>query len=125
MKTFFVLLSVLTLVPTWTPAGPSYIRRLLPQNHRAGFVPGGYYYLNGVNCAFVPLAFPYGGFGFSRDIVYQGRDISDDIYPYAQPTSNPNIVISPFAPNALIDVNGIPPGARVRDPVSEQIFLRP
>jgi len=25
----------------------------------------------------------------------------------------------------LIDVSGIPPGARVRDPVTEQVFLRP
>ena len=61
----------------------------------------------------------------SGDIVYQGVDLSDDIYPYAERTSDPNIVISPFAPNALISVDGIPPGAKVRDPVSEQIFLRP
>jgi hypothetical protein len=44
---------------------------------------------------------------------------------HAIPTSNPDIVISPFALNNLVDVTGIPSGARVRDPVSEEIFLRP
>ena len=31
-------------------------------------------------------------------------------------------LISPFALNNLVDVSGIRPGARVRDPVSEEIF---
>ena len=55
--------------------------------------------------------------------------IKDKRFPmtsiHAIPTSNPDIVISPFALNNLVDVTGIPSGARVRDPVSEEIFLRP
>jgi hypothetical protein len=34
-------------------------------------------------------------------------------------------VINPFALNNLVNVAGISPGARVGDPVSEEIFLRP
>jgi len=47
------------------------------------------------------------------DFVYRGREVSDDVYPYAIPTSNPDIVISPFALNNLVDVTGIPSGARL------------
>jgi hypothetical protein len=134
MRTFLVFFSALALLPALAPAGPGYAGRLPLHNHRVHFANGmrssrlahrGYYYFNGLNWAFVPLVIPYGGLALSSDFVYQGVDISDDIYPYAQPTSDPNIVISPFAPNALIAVGGIPPGAKVRDPVSEQIFLRP
>ena len=72
-----------------------------------------------------PVAYPYGELAVNGDFVYRGREVSDDVYPYAIPTSNPDIVISPFALNNLVDVTGIPSGARVRDPVSEEIFLRP
>ena len=74
---------------------------------------------------FAPVAFPYGGLAVNGDFVYRGREVSDDVYPYAIPTSNPDVVISPFALNNLVNVGGVPPGARVRDPVSEEIFLRP
>ncbi len=53
------------------------------------------------------------------------QEVFDDVYPYAIPTSNPDVVISPFALNNLVNVSGVPPGAKVRDPVSEEIFLRP
>jgi hypothetical protein len=78
-----------------------------------------------VNWVFAPVAFPYGGFALNGDFVYQGRRVDNDVYPYAIPTDNPDIVISPFALNNLVYVSGVPPGARVRDPVSEEIFLRP
>jgi hypothetical protein len=132
MKTFLVLLSALTVLLTLTLAGPRDAGRA--HNHRVHFATGirwahsayrGYYWFNGVNWVVAPLACPYGGLGVNSDFVYQGREVSDDVYPYAIPTSNPDIVISPFALNNLVDVSGIPPGARVRDPVSEEIFLRP
>jgi hypothetical protein len=132
MRTVLVLVSALTLFPAFSPAGPRYTGRT--QNHQVHFATGtrwsrcaqaGYYYFNGVNWAVVPFNIPYGGFAANYDFVYKGREVSDDVYPYAQPTSNPDIVISPFALNNLVDVSGIPPGAKVRDPVSEEIFLRP
>jgi hypothetical protein len=122
----------LAFFPTLTLAGPRDTGRA--HNHRVHFATGirwahsayrGYHWFNGVNWVVDPLAYPYGGLGVNSDFVYQGREVSDDVYPYAIPTSNPDIVISPFALNNLVDVSGIPPGARVRDPVSEEIFLRP
>jgi hypothetical protein len=126
MRILVVLLSALSLLPGVTEAGPRFMVRT--QNHRAHFVTRwacplrtGFYYFNGANWCLA--AVPYGGFG--ANFVYQGREVDSDVYPYAEPTANPDVVISPFAPNAWIDVTGVPPGARVRDPVSEQIFLRP
>ena len=134
MRTLLALFSALTFLPDLTFAGPGFVGRFPTQNRHVRFSPAtrrprflhsGYYRYNGVNWAFVPWAVSYGGLPFGSDAIYEGADVSDDIYPYAQPTADPDIVISPFAPNALIDVSGIPPGARVRDPVTEQVFLRP
>ena len=132
MRTGLLLASALALFPTLTLAGPHNAGRA--QNQQAHFATGirwahsayrGYYCFNGANWLFAPVAFPYGGLAVNGDFVYRGREVSDDVYPYAIPTSNPDVVISPFALNNLVDVSGIPPGARVRDPVSEEIFLRP
>ena len=132
MRIVLLLGGALAFFPTLTPAGPRDSGRV--RNHRVHFATGirwahsahrGYFWFNGVNWVMAPLACPYGGLGVNSDFVYQGRGVSDDVYPYAIPTSNPDIVISPFALNNLVDVSGIPPGARVRDPVSEEIFLRP
>jgi len=130
MRTGLLLASALALFPTLTLAGPHDAGRV--QNHRVHFAnairwahSGGFYCFNGVNWVFASVAFPYGGLAVNGDIVYQGQEVSDYVYPYAIPTSNPDIVISPFALNNLVDVTGIPSGARVRDPVSEEIFLRP
>jgi hypothetical protein len=134
MRTLLVLFSALFFLPDLISAGPHFAGHFPMQSHRERFSVatrwprfshGGYYHYNGVTWAFVPWAVSYGGLPFGSGAVYQGVDVSDDIYPYAQPTADPDIVISPFAPNALIDVSGIPPGAKVRDPVTEQIFLRP
>ena|SRR5882724_2086573 len=59
--------------------------------------------------------------------VYQGQVAPQDAesVPYATPTSDPDIVISPYEPHAIINVAGIPQGAKVRDPVSNLVFLNP
>ncbi|HEX3444444.1 MAG TPA: hypothetical protein VHS80_06975 [Chthoniobacterales bacterium] len=125
-------MSAVALLPILAMAGPRDNGRV--QHHRAHFVTGvhwahsayrGYYYFNGANWVVSSIAFPYGGLGVNGDFVYQGRRVDNDVYPYAIPTDNPDVVISPFALNNPVDVTGIPSGARVRDPVSEEIFLRP
>jgi hypothetical protein len=134
MRTFLALLGGLSFLPVLTPAGTAIRAGRFPvynhhtrahfengtQRHR--FAHSGYYYFTGVSWVFVVV--PDAGVGVGDD-VYQAVDDSGDTYPYAEPTSNPNIVISPFAPNYMVDVSGIPPGAKVKDPVSGQIFLRP
>jgi hypothetical protein len=61
------------------------------------------------------------------DAVYEGQAAPTDgeTLPYAMATSDPNVVISPYEPHAAIDVTGIPHGAEVQDPASNQIFLNP
>jgi hypothetical protein len=63
----------------------------------------------------------------SDDTVYQGQIAPQDAenLPYAMPTSDPDIVISPYLPHAAIRVAGIPHEATVRDPVSIRVFLNP
>src|SRR5438309_10527685 len=46
-------------------------------------------------------------------------------YPVARWSGTPGLVISPYPPHNLVDVRGIPPGARVRDPSTGGIFIRP
>ena len=132
MKLVLLVVSALAFFPILAHAGPRDTGR--PHKHQVHFVTGirwahsayrGYYCFNGVNWVVAPLAFPYGGLAVNGDFVYQGREVYNDVYPYAIPTSNPDIVISPFALSNLVDVTGIPSGAKVRDPVSEEIFLRP
>jgi hypothetical protein len=73
--------------------------------------------------------FDYGSsYGLPEDnTVYQGQVAPQDAesLPYGAPTLDPNIVISPFEPHAAISVVGIPNGAQVQDPVSNQVFLNP
>ena len=45
-------------------------------------------------------------------------------YPYARPAGR-GYVYSPYPPNRIVDVRGIPRGALVRDPSSGGIFRRP
>jgi hypothetical protein len=61
------------------------------------------------------------------DIVYQGQAAPQDTesLPFATPTSDSDVVISPYEPHATISVEGIPHGAEVRDPVSNMVFLNP
>jgi hypothetical protein len=46
-------------------------------------------------------------------------------YPYGRPTEYRGIVRSPYYPHNLIDVRGVPHGAMVIDPSTDQIFIRP
>jgi hypothetical protein len=61
------------------------------------------------------------------DTVYQAQVTPQDAesLPYAAPTSDPDIVISPYEPHATISVAGIPHGAKVQDPISNLVFLNP
>jgi hypothetical protein len=61
------------------------------------------------------------------DTVYEGQiepENGEDL-PYATPTLDPDIVISPYEPHATISVAGIPHAATVQDPVSNLVFLNP
>jgi hypothetical protein len=51
------------------------------------------------------------------DTVYQGQVDAEDAesLPCATPTSDPEIVISPYEPHATISVAGIPHEAKVQD----------
>lgn len=51
--------------------------------------------------------------------------VPDGGYPFARPTRNPGFVRSPYPPNRIVDVRGIPSGAMVRDTSSGGIFLNP
>ena len=55
----------------------------------------------------------------------EGRAASYPGYRVATPSRYPGYVISPYRPHALVDVRGIRPGARVIDPTSNRIFIRP
>jgi hypothetical protein len=46
-------------------------------------------------------------------------------YPVARLTGTPGYVYSPYPPHNVIDVRGVPPGARVRDPSTGGIFIKP
>ena len=46
-------------------------------------------------------------------------------YPVARPTNRYGFVTSPYAPYNLIDVRGIPHGARVVDPSVDRVFINP
>ncbi len=46
-------------------------------------------------------------------------------YPYARRSETPGLVYSPYPPNRLVDVRGIPRGSLVRDPSSGGVFRKP
>lgn len=46
-------------------------------------------------------------------------------YPFAQRTNSSGFVRSPYPPNRIVDVRGIPPGELVRDPSTGGIFRNP
>lgn len=56
--------------------------------------------------------------GSGRQPGYRG-------YPVAARTSRYGLVRSPYAPGHLIDVRGIPSGAKVEDPSNGRIFINP
>jgi hypothetical protein len=46
-------------------------------------------------------------------------------YSVGEPTERPGFVVSPYPPNNLIDVRGIPRGAKVMDPSVNRVFITP
>jgi hypothetical protein len=46
-------------------------------------------------------------------------------YPVGHFSDRHGLVISPYPPHNLIDVHGIPPGAKVLDPSCDRIFINP
>lgn len=54
---------------------------------------------------------------------YQGRTAEN--YPVGRPTSTRGMVISPYRPYNLVDVKGIPSGAKVVDPSTNKVFINP
>jgi hypothetical protein len=54
---------------------------------------------------------------------YGGRPAG--YYPWAEPSGRRGFVYSPYRPNNIVDVRGIPHGALVRDPSTGGIFRRP
>ncbi len=54
---------------------------------------------------------------------YEGHEMG--YYPMGMRTGTPGLVRSPYPPNALVDVRGVPHGALVRDPSSGRVFRKP
>jgi hypothetical protein len=60
------------------------------------------------------------------DYYYErGRFYSRGGYPLARRTNRPGFVTSPYRPYHLIDVRGIPRGAKVADPSNGRVFINP
>ncbi len=57
-----------------------------------------------------------------QDIV---RPPTQDEHPVAQPTANPNHVISPYSPFNVINVEGFRSGQLAKDPSNGKIFRIP
>ncbi len=49
----------------------------------------------------------------------------DGGYPVARRSGRPGFVYSPYPPNRIVDVRGIPRGALVRDPSTGGVFRNP
>jgi hypothetical protein len=65
------------------------------------------------------------GHAIQEDRARQYGPVPEGGYPVARWSGTPGLVISPFPPNRLVDVTGIPRGALVRDPASGGIFRKP
>lgn len=59
------------------------------------------------------------------DDDYEYRERRYSRYPVAERSGRRGFVISPYRPYNLIDVRGIPSGARVIDPSCGRIFINP
>lgn len=63
---------------------------------------------------------------YDDDRYYEGdRYYHSARYPIARPTNRYGFVTSPYRPHHLIDVRGIPRGAKVADPSNDRIFINP
>ena len=60
-----------------------------------------------------------------RDRYYDEDRYGRHGYPLAEPTNRRGFVTSPYSPHNLIDVRGIPGGAKVVDPSNGRVFINP
>ena len=58
-----------------------------------------------------------------KDIIYLWE--GSNVYPVATRTTNPSVVISPYAPHNRVLVDGIRSGELVMDPSVMKAFIRP
>ena len=65
------------------------------------------------------------GHAIQEDRAERYGPVPEGGYPVAEWSGQPGLVISPYPPNRLVDVRGIPHGALVRDPASNRIFRKP
>jgi hypothetical protein len=65
------------------------------------------------------------GHAIQEDRAQQYGPVPEGGYPVARWSDTPGLVVSPYPPNRLVDVRGIPRGALVRDPASGGIFRKP
>lgn len=62
---------------------------------------------------------------YERNSYYRQTRPRGRRYPVGEPTERPGFVVSPYPPNNLIDVRGIPRGAQVLDPSVNRVFITP
>ncbi len=65
------------------------------------------------------------GHAIQEDRAGQYGPVPEGGYPVAEWSGQPGLVVSPYPPHRLVDVRGIPHGAKVLDPASNRIFLKP
>jgi Glycine zipper len=65
------------------------------------------------------------GRAIQEDRAREYGPVPEGGYPVAAWSGRPGLVVSPYPPNRLVDVRGIPHGALVRDPSTGGIFRRP
>lgn len=65
------------------------------------------------------------GFLIGENQKYRYGQAPPGGYPYGMPTNRKGFVTSPYPPNNLIDVRGIPRGSHVVDPSTNQVFIVP
>jgi hypothetical protein len=65
------------------------------------------------------------GHAIQEDRARQYGPVPEGGYPVARWSGTPGLVVSPYPPNRLVDVTGIPHGALVRDPASGGVFRKP
>ena len=63
--------------------------------------------------------------GYYEGSADRTRAYSGSRYPVGHRTSRYGLVRSPYSPGNLIDVSGIPHGAKVVDPSCDRIFINP
>ena len=63
--------------------------------------------------------------GYNDGSGYRGERYRESSYPVGHRTGRYGLVRSPYSPANLLDVSGIPRGAKVVDPSCDRIFINP